>query len=511
MIRAMRKISQDHESQFPAVASTGVAGLDALLSGGLARGEMHMAQGIAGTGKTTLALHFLREGARLGEPCLYVTLAQSAPHLLRIARAHGWSMDGIAIHEMSPMTVAERLSSRQTVLASAEVELDQLFHELDAVITQVKPMRAVVDTITIFQMLAGNRDRYHREIVTLRQMFIDRDCTLLITSDHPAEEKHGSPPEVVFHSLCGCIVYLDQEPRQYGDAHRRLRVLKTRGRPNTGGFHDVKIFTGGLSVFQRLGAYELPEKKESRQIGSGIAALDRLLGGGLEAGTSCLIVGPSGVGKSCLATAFAAAVAAGGDHAAIYLFDERPETFITRAEGVGIPLRAKIEAGNISLQHIDPGMVLPGEFAHRVRAQVEAEKSRVVVIDSVRGYFATLGSADLFVTQFHELLTYLTKCGILLIMCGPQESFLSIGAPSGVDVSYLSDTILILKYYEVEARIHRCIAALKKPGPHRMDVHELHVNPGAISVGEQPLTALQHLLIPAPQPVDGRLHGNGKQ
>jgi circadian clock protein KaiC len=494
------------QPEFPPLASTGVAGLDAILHGGLPREEMHMVQGTAGTGKTTFALHFLREGVRNGEACVYLTLSQSAAHLERMARSHGWTMDGITVHELSPGTVADRVAQKQTVLPTVEVELDELFHDVEKLIKKVKPKRAVIDSITIFQIVSGTIERYHREIVSIRQLFIEHGCTLVAMADHPAEAEKGSQPEVIFHPLCGCVIQLGQEPRPYGDVRRRLRVVKARGMPNNGGYHDFKIRSGGgMEVFPRLGAYEMPEDKEYRRVASEIDSLDRLVGGGLEQGTCCLIVGPSGVGKSSLATAYVEAHARAGGNAALFLFDERPETYVVRSEGVGIPLRRQVEAGRVEIRQVDPGQIAPGEFSQQVRGLVEDEGTKVVVIDSVIGYFAAMGATDVLVTQLHELMTYLTRKGVLLIMCGAQEGFMSIGTQDGVDVSYLSDTIFVLGFYEADAQVHRCIAAIKKKhGRHDNGIFELDVVDGRIHVGEKPLIGFHHLLIPDTRAVGGR-------
>ncbi|MDB5296731.1 MAG: Circadian clock protein KaiC [Phycisphaerales bacterium] len=489
----------------PPVASTGIPGLDVILHGGLPRDEMHLVQGTAGTGKTTIALHFLRAGALAGEACLYLTLSQSKPHLERIARSHGWSMDGITVHELSPGTVMDRIAARQTVLPTVEVELDELFHDLRELVVKLKPRRAVIDSITALQLLAGSIARYHREVVTLRQLFVEHGCTLVAMANHPAELEKGSMPEVIFHPLSGCVIQLGQDPRPYGDVRRLLRVVKARGLPNNGGYHDLKIRTGGMEVYPRLGAYAMPEDKAYRRMASGVESLDRIVGGGLEGGTSCLLVGPSGAGKSSVATAYAEAAARAGGHAALFLFDERPETYIARSEGVGIPLRKQIDAGRVMIRQIDPGEIAPGEFAHQVHELVEQKGTKVVVIDSVIGYFAAMGTVDVLVTQLHELLTYLTRRGVLLLMCGAQEGFMSMGTQDSVDVSYLSDTILVLGFYEVDANIHRCIAAVKKKhGQHDTGIFELSVIDGRLAVGTQRLTGFHHLLLPDTKAVGGR-------
>jgi circadian clock protein KaiC len=482
----------------PPVAPTGIAGLDSILHGGLPREEMHLVQGMAGTGKTTVALHFLREAVRSGEAALYVTLSQSKEHLERIARSHGWTVEGITIHELSPGTVASRIAARQTIFPTADVELGELFRELSDLIERVRPSRAVIDSITVLQILAGNGQRYHREVVTLRQMFIEQHCTLLALADHPAEIEQGDPPEVIFHPLSGCVIHLEQQARAFGDARRRLRVVKARGMPSNGGYHDFKIKTGILEVYPRLNAYGQPERSKHQRIATGVEVLDQLIGGGIETGTSCLLVGQSGVGKSTIASLYATAVAASGSRAAIFLFDERPETSLVRAEGLGIPLREHVTQGRILLRQLDPGEISPGEFAQHVRELVEEDNTKVVVIDSVIGYFAAMGSVDLLMTQLHELLTYLTRNDVLLIMCGSQEGFMSIGTQDAVDVSYLSDTIIALTFFETAGTLRRALTVVKKKfGVHALTIHELRLAAGRIEVGRETLNQFRNIMVPA--------------
>lgn len=494
----------------PPVASTGVAGLDEILTGGLPREEMHLLQGVAGTGKTTLALHFLREGARIGEPTLYVTLSQSKQHLERIARSHGWGLEGVAVHELSPGTVAERIAARQTILPTADVELGELFSELSELVAQIKPRRAVIDSVSIIRLLAGNVQRYHREVVTVRQLFVERQCTVLAIADRPAEGGHGSPPEVDFHPLCGCVIDVEQGPRPYGEARRHLRVVKARGLANSGGQHDLKIHKGGMEVYPRLGAYSKAEHLNYTRMPCGVAGLDELFGGGLEDGTACLFVGPSGVGKSTLATLFADAAMRRGEHAAIFLFDERPETYKTRSVALGMQLPEHIAAGRLLLRQLDPGEIAPGEFAQHVREAVEGHKAKVVILDSINGYFNAMGLSTVLVSQLHELLTYLSRSGVLTLVAGSQEGFMSIGSQTGVDISYLSDTIVVLAYFERDGEIHRCMTAVKKrQGRHSTTIHELHIEPGGLRVGERLHSANQILVSGARLPWPREYRGDG--
>lgn len=468
---------------------------------------MHLVQGVTGTGKTTIGLRFLGEGARIGEPTLYVTLSQSKSHLERIARSHGWSVDGITIHELTPGTIASRIAARQTVLATADVELGELFHELRELIEAVKPRRAVLDSIGILQMLAGTPQRYHREVVTLRQMFVEEHCTLLVLADHPAENETGDAPEAIFHPVSGCVIHLQQQARPFGDARRRMRIVKARGLPHNGGYHDFKITTGHIEVFPRLGAYTMEDRAAYAQISSGIDTLDHLLGGGLETGTSCLIVGESGTGKSALATLYAATMGRAGERSAIFLFDERPETCIKRSDLLGIQLREHVTSGRLLIKQLDPGEIAPGEFAQQTRHLVE-RGTKLIVIDSLVGYFAAMGSADVLVTQLHELLTYLTRNDVLLIMCGSQEGFMSIGAQQAVDVSYLSDTIVALRFFEREGELRRAVAVVKKKhSSHVPTIREIAIAHGRVEISEHELSQFQHLMVP--EPVMAQRSGDG--
>jgi circadian clock protein KaiC len=490
------------DPDLPPLASTGVPGLDAILHGGLPCGEMHLVQGEAGTGKTTMALHFLLAGVEQGEAALYITLSQSAEHLGRIARSHGWSLAGVTIHELSPGAVAERIASRQTILPTAEAELGELFDDLEALVKRVRPRRAVIDSISILRLLAGSPQRYHREVVTLRQLLIEHECTVLALADRPAEATHGAPPEVDFHPISGCVIHLEQQTRAYGDVRRHVRVIKARGVPHSGGYHDYKIRKGHMDVYPRLGSYTRDEYSEYRRVESGIASIDAALGGGLEQGTACLVVGPSGTGKSTLAALFADAVARQGDHAAVFLFDERPATYKLRSGAFGIDLRAHVASGRIYLQQVDPGQIAPGEFAQQVRALVELQRTRVVVIDSITGYFNAMGSSEVLIAQLHELLTYLSRSGVLTILAGAQEGPMSIGGQQGVDISYLSDAIVILGYFEAAGQLRRCFTAVKKRhGEHDTGIRELFLERGGIRLGE-PLRHYRNILLDNARPAD---------
>jgi circadian clock protein KaiC len=485
----------------PQLAATGIPGLDTILHGGFMRDEVHLIQGAAGTGKTTLALQFLLAGAAAGETVLYITLSQTKTGLERIAASHGWSLANIHIHELSPGNVVERMAAEQTVLQTADVELGEVLRELQGLVDRVRPSRLVFDSIGAIEILAGTPQRYHHEIVALRHLLTGRDCASLFLGDHPAEGAPQAYPDVAFHALAGSLVQLEQSPPTYGDARRQLRIIKTRGVISDGGYHNFRIRTGaGVQVYPRLGAYDIPESKERRKLASNVKDLDAVLGGGLEQGTSCLIVGPSGSGKSTLGTSYAHAAAVRGEYAAIFLFDERPETFKYRAAGLGMDLQSQIDANRLQLVQLDTSAISPGEFAQQVRDALKDHQAKIVMIDSLTGYFNAMGQQTLLIAQMHELLTFLSRSGVVTLLTVAQKGFVSVGetAPS-IDVSYLSDTILALSEFEEEGIIRRCVCAAKKrQGEHDLTIHELIIEPGSVKLGI-PLTQYRGLMANSPE------------
>ncbi|AUX44209.1 circadian clock protein KaiC [Sorangium cellulosum] len=484
-------------------AASGIEGLDSILRGGFSREEMHLIQGTSGTGKTTLALQFLLAGAAAGESGLYITLAQSKRGLEAIARSHGWSLEGVTVHDPSPDDMAEHLVSDQTVLRTADVELGELTRQLRDVIEQTQPRRVVFDSVGVIGLLAGSPSRYHREIVVLRQFLVDRGCTALFLGEWPTETALKRPVSSEFHSLAGSVVQMEHTAPDYGEVRRRLRVIKVRGVAFRGGYHDFRIRTGGLEIYPRQEVRHGETYGDFRHIRSGIESLDQLLGGGLEQGTACLFIGPSGSGKSTLAALYATAAAQGGDAATIFLFEERPETFKARSTGVGIDLQPQLDSGRLTLVQLDSTDISPGEFAHRVRAAVDGAHARVIVIDSLTGYFNAMGNISSLSVQMHEMLNYLSGSGVLTLLVVTQEGFMSVGEVPNVDVSYLSDSILALRFFEAEGRIRRCVAAIKKRrGEHETTLRELFIGPEGVSVGEAPLRQFHHILSGIPELID---------
>lgn len=495
-------------------ASTGIRGLDEILRGGFSRDEMHLVQGGGGTGKTTLALQFLLTGVHAGESALYVTLSQTKRALEVIAHSHGWSLQGVTVHEMSPGSLVEHLAAHQTVLHTAEVELDELTRDLRKLVEQVQPRRIVFDSMGVIGLLAGSTPRYHREIVALRQFLAGWGCTALFLGDLPPNGEVQGGPTVEFHSLATSVVHLEQTAPDYGEVRRRLRVIKVRGVAIHSGYHDFSMRTGGLEVYPRLGPRHDREYSDFRLVPSGIDTLDELLGGGLERGTACLLIGSSGTGKSSLAALYARAVARQEGTSAVFLFEERPETFLVRSKGLGIDLQPHIDDGRVIVRQLLTSEITPGEFAQRVREVAEDQEATLVVIDSLTGYFNAMGNSSMLMMQMHELLTFLSRRGVLTLLVVSQEGVMTIGANPALDVSYLSDSIIALRMFEAEGALLRCLSVIKKrQGEHETTIRELTLRHGGISVGKEPLRQYRNILSGRPEPAGAgqdRGYGGGK-
>lgn len=460
---------------------------------------MHLVRGGSGTGKTTLAAQFLLAGVRAGERGLYISLAQTRKGLEELARSHGWSLEGVDIHELPPSLVADSMAAHQTVLHTSEVELHELTEELRRVVEQHQPRRVVFDSLGIIGLLAGGAARYHREIVSLRQFLTDQGCTALFLDDWQVGMDPESASESPFSGLATSAIYMAQRVPDYGDVRRRILVSKVRNVAFEGGYHDFRIRKGGLEVYPRLGAPE-EEYTDFQSIPSGIATLDELLGGGLELGTTCLFIGPPGTGKSTLASVFTRSAALQGHATAIFLFDERPETFKARAKALGVDLSPLIAENRLLLRKMDTSSITPGEFAQRIRTAVEEHQVKVIVIDSLTGYFNTMESTTMLVVQMHELLDYMNRNGVLTMLLLSQEEVLNIGPNSRIDVSYLSDSIIVLRMFESGGEIRRCLSAIKKrQGEHKTSIRELFIRPGEVTIGSEPLRRLRHILGGTPE------------
>ena len=468
----------------PATASTGIKELDEILGGGFVRGELHLLEGGPGTGKTTIALQFLLEGVRAGERCIYLTLAQSRRALEEIAASHGWSLDGFELHELSPSGVVETVAAQQSVLHTADVELAAVTREIGELVHRVKPRRVVLDSMGTIRLLAGSRERYHREILSLKELLTAQRCTALFIAESHVTRDAGSDSGDL-QTLCASITELDQETPDYGTVRRRLRVVKTRALEHEGGVHNFNIFTGRLEIYPRLGGFQRKDHGVGVVLQSGVSGLDEVLGGGLQEGTTCVLVGPPGSGKSTLGGCFVHEAAKRRERSAIYLFDERAVTFLSRSKAVGINLEPALRAGRLVLHQLDTTSISAGEFAHRVRLEVEDHDTRVVLIDSLTGYFSAIPNDKMLMAQMHELLMFLGRSGVLTLLIVVQPGFMTVGETHSVDVSYLSDTILVLRQFEAGGHVRRCIAAMKKRGgEHSTTLRELLIQPGSVQLGE---------------------------
>jgi circadian clock protein KaiC len=474
------------------LVSTGVAGLDAILRGGLPSNRMYMLQGDPGTGKTTLALQMLLEGVRRGEKGLYVTLSESPDELAAVARSHGWSLDQIVIHELSAADSGAPEDEENTLYVPSEIELGERVQELLAEVDRVKPARIVIDSCSELRLLAQSALRFRRQLLALKAELVRRGSTVLLL-DNPTDDGGNE----LIQSLVHGVIHMEQLSPVYGAERRRLRVLKLREMAFRGGYHDFVIRPDGIEVFPRLVAAEHHEPYERSPVSSGLPALDALLGSGLERGSSALIVGPAGSGKSALTTQYARAAAQRGERSAIFAFDEGEHTLLARSAGLGMDLTPYVADKLIMIQQVDPAEFSPGEFVDRVRSAVEKAGARVLVIDSLNGYLHAMPEEQFLLAHMHELLSYLRQQGVLTLMVVAQHGFLgSMTAP--VDLSYLADSVLLTRYFEAQGRVRKALSVVKKrSGKHEDTIRELTLSSEGILVGP-PLSDFHGVLTGVP-------------
>ncbi|HEV7396929.1 MAG TPA: ATPase domain-containing protein [Pyrinomonadaceae bacterium] len=472
---------------------TGIAPLDEILYGGFPANRIYLIQGEPGTGKTTLGMQYLMEGVKQGEAGLYVTMSETREELDTIAASHGWSLEGFSIYAWESTEDSLKPESQYTIFHPSEIELSETTSAVLAEVERVKPQRVVFDSLSEMRLLANDALRFRRQIRSLKQYFAGKQSTVLLLDD---KVDHGQNLQV--QTIAHGVISLEHLAIEYGAERRRLRVTKLRGSKFRGGYHDFNIETGGVVVFPRLVAMEHRQEFEKGPVASGIQALDSLLGGGLDRGTSTLIMGPAGSGKSTLAAHFAASATRRGEHAAIFVFDELKETFIRRADGTGIQLQKSIDNGLLTIQQVDPAELSPGEFAHAVRTSVERSEAKVVIIDSLNGYLNAMPEERFLTIQMHELLTYLNQLGVVTIMVMAQHGFLGSQMGTPVDVSYLADNVLLLRYFEAEGAVRRALSVVKKrTGAHESTIREMKITSDGIRFGA-PLREFRGVLTGVP-------------
>lgn len=475
-------------------AATGIPGLDDILGGGLTPNRLYLLEGMPGSGKTTLAFQFLLEGAQRGESVLYVTLSETDEEIRAVGASHGWSLEGVAIRELIPSEESLDPGEQYSVFHPSEVELSDTTKKILDGFDEVKPARMVLDSLSELRLLAGNPLRYRRQILALKRFFAGRHCTVLLLDDLTAADH-----DLQVRSIAHGALLLEHTVPDFGGMRRRLRVTKYRGSDFRGGYHDYAIRRGGLEVYPRLVAAEHRRESSRERLKSGLAGLDNLLGGGLERGTSTLIQGAAGTGKSTITGLFCTRAAERGEYAAMFIFDESTNTLFSRLDGLNIPLKEQVEAGRIDVRPVDPAELSPGEFVHSIRRVVEQKHPSILVIDSLNGYLNSMPDEKFLIIQLHELLTYLGQQGVATVMVAAHHGLIGSQMSAPVDTSYLADAVLLLRYFEADGEVRQAISVIKmRGGEHERTIREFTMKNDRINVGE-PLRNYHGVLTGVPE------------
>jgi circadian clock protein KaiC len=480
--------------------TTGLNTLDVILAGGYARDHAHLIEGRPGSGKTTLGLQFLAAGSACGEPGMYITLSESREELLHVAAIHGLHLSRVDVRELVPPELSLSPEMEQSVVFPSDLELSETVGLVKDAVRASNPVRVVFDSLSEIRLLAQNPLRYRRQVLALKHFFAQQGCTVLLLDDLTGEDD-----ETNLHSLVHGVIRLEQNARSYGSERRRFRVLKMRGRKFIGGYHDYKIETGGLRVFPRLVAADHERViATDAPASSGLAALDDLTGGSLDRGTSTLIMGPSGAGKSTLAMQYVAAALERGEKALYVSFDETARNFHRRNDGIGISTSSAVAAGHLIFRSIDPAELTPGELTEMIRSHVE-DGIEVVVLDSLTGYQHAMPEEAFLLLQMHELLTYLNQRDILTFLVLTQAGLVG-HMQTPVDLTYLSDAVLLLRFFEAHGAVHRALSVMKRrTGGHEKTLRELFIAPSGMTVGEV-LSEFSGILTGVPRQVANGTH-----
>ena len=459
-------------------ASMGIDGLDDILMGGLERERLYLLEGSPGTGKTTAAISFLRAGAALGEAVLYITLSETETELRRAAESHDWDMGGIEVFELVPPESLLDEQQQQSLLYSSDLELGETTRMIFQAVERLRPARVVIDSLSEIRLLAQSSLRYRRQVLALKHYFTKHAATVLMLDDLTTDAL-----DKTVHSVAHGVIRVEELSPEYGAERRRIRVIKYRARKFRGGYHDFTIRTGGLEVYPRLVSAEHRRSFPRDRLPSGSEGLDALLGGGVERGASCLVLGPAGTGKSLVALYFIVSAVKRGEKAALFAFDEELGLLFDRTLGIGIDLQAMVDAGSLVVQQVDAAELSPGEFTALVRNCVDFQGIKTVVIDSLNGYQASMPEESFLLLHIHELLQYLNRQGATTFLTVAQHGLVGdMKAP--VDVTYLADTVILLRYFEAFGEVHRAMSVIKKrAGPHEKSIREFNISADGLVVG----------------------------